>query len=236
MNPNSSKDIAAFFQDKWPIYQRLIRGNVLCHREMLATLDEFLSDRFSKNPFSFADLGCGDGSAVVETLQNKTVAHYTGVDASADLIATASKILSPLNCEKVLICQDMATAIGDLPVPVDVVYCSYALHHLLLDQKIKFIGDCYKKLSTPGYLIVVDGVAREHESREQWLSRLDLRILENVPSLTSEDRAIIMEHPRESDFPETIATFRGIAQQTFWREFEVLFERDDFLAFMVFAK
>jgi len=68
-----------------------------------------------------------------------------------------------------------------------------------LDQKITFIQNCHQRLNTPGYFILVDGVAMEQETRDQWLQRL-------------------------------------IAGQSPWHSFEVLFEQDDFLAFMVFVK
>jgi len=236
MNTNNPEAIGVFFEDKWHLYQRVIRGNVLCHGEMFATLDHLLTERFGNRPFSFVDFGCGDGSAVLDTLINKPISHYTGVDAAPDLIAAAAGKLAPLDCKKALICQDIATAVSDLAVPVDVIFCSYVLHHLLLDEKIKFIENCHQRLNTPGYLILVDGVAMEQETRDQWLERLDRRILEKVPDFTNEDRAQIMKHPREADFPETIAMFRRIAEQSPWRSFEVLFERDDFLAFMVFEK
>src|SRR5437763_9277824 len=104
---SSSKSIGAFFEDKWALYQKMIRGNVLCHGEMFAALDHLLLDRFGSKPFTFADFGCGDGSAVLETLRNKSVSHYTGVDAASDLIAAAAGTLADLNCPKRLICQDL---------------------------------------------------------------------------------------------------------------------------------
>lgn len=236
MNPDHSKAIGNFFERQWDLYQRAIRANVLCHGEMFAALDRLLTERFGDRPFSFIDFGCGDASAVFPTLLKKRVTHYTGIDAASDLIATASLILDSLNCQKTLICQDMATAITEISVPVDVIFCSYSLHHLIQDEKAKFIQNCYQLLKSPGYFILVDGIAREHETREEWLERLEQRILQNVPDFTPEDCQQIMQHPREYDFPETIATFRRIAQQSPWRSFETVIERDDFLAFMVFAK
>ncbi len=236
MSTHQSEAVRFFFDHQWHLYQQVIRGDVLCHREMFETLDRFLDDRFGKRPFRFVDFGCGDGSAVLDTLRNRPVSHYTGVDASSDLIATAALKMASLDCQKTLICQDMANAVAGLADPVDLMFCSYSLHHLPLDQKMKFISDCYLRLKTPGYLILVDGVAMEQETRDHWLERLDSRILEKVPDLSDEDRAQIMKHPRESDFPETITMFRRIAGQSPWRSFEVLFERDDFLAFMVFEK
>jgi len=147
MSANSSEKIGLFFEDKWHLYQQVIRGNVLCHGEMFATLDRLLAERFSNRLFRFVDFGCGDGSAVLETLRNKPITHYTGVDAAPDLIAAAAQKLAPLNCQKTLICQDMATAVTDLAVPVDVIFCSYSVHHLLLDQKVKFVSPHCKTIT-----------------------------------------------------------------------------------------
>ncbi len=236
MRENDSRAIGAFFENKWPLYQRAIRSDVLCHGEMFAALNHQLAERFGSNPFCFADFGCGDSSAVLDTLRDKPVEHYVGVDAAPDLIAAASKTMEPLGCRKTLICRDMATAIAELTFPVDVIFCSYSLHHLLLDQKAKFIQNCFHRLNTPGYFILIDGVLMEQETRDHWLQRLEGRFLEKVPDFTADDLGQIMKHPRESDHPETIATFRHLARQSPWRSFEVLVERDAFLAFMLFSK
>jgi SAM-dependent methyltransferase len=235
MNDNS-QIIGDFFDRQWNLYQRAIQANILCHDEMFRTLDSFLTSHFGYRPFRFADLGCGDASAVLNTLRNKAVAHYIGVDAAEDLIAKASHTLQPLPCEKTLICGNMETVLNDLPGPVDVIFCSYSLHHLRQAEKKRFINGCYEALNTPGYFILVDGVAMDHETREQWLERLEERFRTMVPDFTAEDTAQMMQHPREFDHPETIATFRTIANQSPWISFDVLLERDDFLAFLVFSK
>ena len=235
MKTNEPVAVAAFFDKQWDLYQRAIRAGVLCHSEMFATLNQFLRSRFANQPFRFVDFGCGDGSAVLDTLVATPVRHYIGVDAASNVIVNAEKTLESLKCEKTLICQDMFTAIHDIPRPADVIFCSYSLHHLTLQQKTDFIQDCYDSLSSPGYFVLVDGVSMEQESREEWLDRLDQRFVD-IAHFNEEERSQIMKHPRELDFPESMATFRNISQKSPWRNFEVLFERDDFLAFMVFTK
>jgi len=232
---NESGSVSAFFDKQWDLYKRAVGNGVLCHAEMFATLDRFLAETFGNRPFSFVDFGCGDGSAVLPTLKTKSLHHYIGVDAASEVIAGAENTLKLLDCQKTLIGKDMASAVHDLQSPVDVMFCSYSLHHLLLDQKINFIGNCFEHLASPGYFILVDGVKSELETREQWLKRLDSRFVD-IARFNDEDRAEIMKHPQEFDFPETISTFRSISQTFPWRKFEVLFEKDDFLAFMVFTK
>jgi cyclopropane fatty-acyl-phospholipid synthase-like methyltransferase len=203
---------------------------------MFGTVDRFLNNAFGDRPFSFADFGCGDSSAALEVLRLKNVTHYIGVDAAADLVEKASKTLESLQCEKTLLCADMATAIHDLDFTSDVIFCSYSLHHLQPDQKGDFIQKCYGHLNTPGYFILIDGFKTDGETREEWLHRLEQRFLTLVPGFTAEDTEEIMKHPRASDHPETISTFREIASRSRWRNFEILFERDNFLAFCLFVK
>jgi predicted SAM-dependent methyltransferase len=151
------------------------------------------------------------------------------------VIAGAENTLQRLDCKKTLICKDMIDSLSEIPSPVDVIFCSYSLHHLTLDQKSNFIGSCFGLLASPGYFILVDGVKSDDETREQWLKRLDRRFVD-IARFNETERAEIMKHPTHYDYPETIQTFRTIAQNSAWRNFEVLFEKDDFLAFMVFTK
>jgi SAM-dependent methyltransferase len=232
---NNSTSTSSFFDKQWDLYQRAIGNGVLCHKEVFAALDHFLAERFGNVPISFVDFGCGDGSAVLPTLQTKEISHYIGVDAASEVIAGAENTLKRLDCQKTLICKDMIDAIHEVPSPVDVIFCSYSLHHLTLDQKSNFIQSCFRLLASPGYFILVDGVRTDQETREEWLGRLDRRFVE-IARFNDEDRNEIMKHPKDCDFPESISTFRHISRKSAWRNFEVLFEKDDFLAFMAFAK
>jgi methyltransferase family protein len=236
MNTNHSRIIGQFFDDKWALYQKAIRGNVLCHSEMFGTVDQFLQNTFADRPFSFADFGCGDSSAVLEVLRKRNLSRYIGVDAASDLIQKASDTLSELRCEKTLVCDDMGKAISTLNFTSDVIFCSYSLHHLLPEQKSEFIQNCYSRLNKPGYFLMIDGVKTDGETRDEWLKRLEHRFLTLVPGFTAEDTAEIMKHPRQSDHPDAISTFREIASRSRWQSFDILFERDDFLAFCVFVK
>src|SRR5687768_2334589 len=104
MQKDNSKVIGDLFDRQWSLYQRAIRANILCHDEMFAMLSSFLASHFHDRPFRFADLGCGDATAVLKTLRNTSIAHYIGVDAAEELIGKASLTLQPLRCEKTLIC------------------------------------------------------------------------------------------------------------------------------------
>jgi len=236
MNNDHSKIVGQFFGDKWALYQKAIRGNVLCHEQMFGTLDRLLIQTFENRPFSFADFGCGDSSAILDVLRTKNLNHYIGVDAAEELIEKAEKTLEPLTCPKTLVCDDMARAITNLDFKSDVIFCSYSLHHLLPEQKSAFIEKAFERLNPSGYFILIDGFRSNGETRDQWLHRLEQRFLTLVPGFTAEDTEEIMKHPRASDHPETISAFRAIAAKSPWQSFEVLFERDNFLALCLFVK
>lgn len=236
MKSERYESIGAFFGAKWHLYQRAIRKNVLCHEDMFSTLERFLTKQFGERSIRFVDFGCGDASAIINTLTSRNIAHYTGIDASSDLLAKASETLTALKCPTDLICQDMGIAVKELKAPADVLFCSYSLHHLPAEQKARFVRDCYETLEASGCLLVIDGIAEEGESRDHWLNRLEKRFADNVPDFTAEDLSQIMKHPREADHPETIDAFRRMATQSPWRDFDVLVERDNFLAFMAFTK
>jgi hypothetical protein len=132
--------------------------------------------------------------------------------------------------------EDMSTAITRLSVKADIIYTSYAVHHLSLQEKTEFIAHCYKQLNAGGYLLMIDGVlSSPHQTREQWLEVLQARIVETHPEITEEEVTARMEHPRSDDFPNAIETFAQIAQKQSWSTFEVLFHQDIF-AFMLFKK
>ena len=231
----TSQEVGAFFNENWEFYNRTVKSNILCHEKMFATLDVFLRDRFS-GPFSFVDCGCGDGSAVVKTLVGTPVSQYVGIDAAPDVLDSAAKVMEDLHCPKRFVCSDMAKAIDELEEPVDVIFSSYALHHLSYDQKVDFIKSCWNSLKEGGYFIMVDGVREEGETREQWLTRAEKRFINASLNATQEEIRSFMQHPIDADFPETLATFERLAKLQGWQKFSVLVNENNFLAFVVFYR
>ncbi len=229
-----NSEVSEYFNKNWELYQQSVESNLLYHHEMFSALDKFLSDHFKSTPFSLADLGCGDGSAVKNTLINKSLSHYIGVDSASDLIASAPDIMVELNCEKRFLCENMATAIKNLE-PINVILSSYALHHLNYAEKVAFIHDCYEKITHHGHLLLIDVVLGNLQQREEWLDNLQQRMTETFPHLSSVEIEHRLKHPRNDDFPESIDTYRSIAKMQQWQKFKVLIDKES-CAFMVFSK
>lgn len=231
---NEINSASQYFNDNWEKYQNTIKSNTLYHREMATALDTFLNDKMASRDFTFVDVGCGDGSTIIPVLMNKSLKKYIGIDAASDVLKLAETNFNVINAEKEFICDNMIKAIKQLPVSIDVIFTSYAAHHLSHQQKNDFIQTCHNKLNKNGYLIMIDGVLKENQTRDEWLEELENR-MKSTQHLTAEEVALRMQHPRNDDFPEEIATFEVISKTQNWRKFEVVVNMEIY-AFMVFAK
>jgi SAM-dependent methyltransferase len=234
MQPNKINTASAYFNEHWQRYQSTIKNNTLYHREMLLALQQFLSANIGSRSFSFVDVGCGDSSTIAPILADMAITKYIGIDQAEDVLKLASTSLAHLECEKEFIADNMTLAIPRLPTPVDIIFTSYAVHHLSYKDKFKFIENCKQKLNPNGFLLMIDGVLSGEQTREEWLNALQKRMEITIPNITSDELEFRMQHPRVDDFPESVATFSEMAEQQAWSSFQVVLEIEIF-AFMAFG-
>lgn len=233
------KHVGDYFNTSWSECQKSVKADILSHNKMFGTLDQFLKSYFAdraNRPCVLADLGCGDGSAIRDTLLDKPISKYIGVDMAESLLAEADKILADLKGSKAFICEDMQDAIVDIKGPLDIIFSSYALHYLRSKKKVEFIAHCREKLGDGGHFILVDTILGPTLTREEWLSLLEDRFRKRATKMTEEQIQKRLQHPRETNFPENIETYRRIAEEQHWKSFEVLVNVDDLFAFMVFSR
>ncbi len=86
------------------------------------------------------------------------------------MIELAKKNMEVIHCEKEFICDNMIAAIKNIPAVMDIVFESYAVHHLSTQQKFEFLQDVKNKLKLNGYFIMIDCVLRSEQVREDWLN------------------------------------------------------------------
>jgi cyclopropane fatty-acyl-phospholipid synthase-like methyltransferase len=228
-----TNDASLYFDANWKRYQSTLAANSLYHKEMGDALNQFIDAHF-KQDFSLVDVGCGDSSTMAPILLNKKIKHYIGIDAAPNVLKLAEKQMAVVTCDQDFICDDMSTAIPKLTMKADIIFTSYAVHHLLHEHKVQFIQNCKNKLNDSGCLVMVDGVLDVNQTREQWLDALEER-LNTTQTMTPDELQFRMQHPRADDRPESIETFQRIAQEQGWKQFEVLVNKGIF-AFMVFSK
>lgn len=221
-----------FFNQNWKKYQNSISHNTLYHKEMMAALTQFFAEKLP-TPFSMVDVGCGDCSTIVPVLSQTNIATYVGIDAAPEVIQLAQQNMQAIHCQKEFICDNMINAIKVIP-QVDLIFESYAVHHLSTQQKFDFIQQAKGKLKSNGYLVMIDCVLRANQERHDWLNEIEDRI-KTTQQLSKEELAFHMDHIRNNDDPDSVQTFQAFAEKQQWKSFDVWVDKGIF-AFMIFTK
>lgn len=235
MTNNTINSASVYFNANWNRYINAVNANTLYHREMFAELRKFIEMHFSTAPFNFVDIGCGDSHSVAQVLVETAINKYIGVDAAKDVLKLAALSLENVHCDKELICEDMVKAIPHLARPIDIIFTSYAVHHLSTQQKFDFILSCQQKLEPNRFFIMVDVVLNPNQTRDEWLQVLRNRMQTANPDIDKDEIDLRMNHAAADDHPDSVETFRAFAEQQKWADFQLVLQKEIF-AFMVFRK
>jgi SAM-dependent methyltransferase len=182
------------------------------HMEIRAQLERVLLAQFASRPFSFLDLGCGDAATLAPLLASMAVKRYKGVDLSESALALAAENLTGLSCPVELVCRDILAALAADSALYDVVYTSFALHHLSTEQKAEFFRRVAQRLEKDGLLLLTDIVREEDESLPVYLGRYCDWLRSDWSALDAEEQASACDHILNNDRPETFSVLQALAQ------------------------
>ena len=202
------------FQDGWSIYKKVLDNNYMFHREIYGGLRSFIEQRYWQRSITVLELGCGDASQTAAALTDCQVSLYQGCDLSEVALQHAAQNLAALQCEVRLACADMLDTLANGPGEFDIVFSSFALHHLNLDEKRRFFSLSHGALKDDGVLLLVDVMREEHEDRTTYLQAYLDYAAEHWQALSKAEFLAVRSHIEENDFPETAATYAAIAQDT----------------------
>ncbi len=200
------------FQYEWGIYQKLVRTNSMCHREIAALLRREIDARFDR-PFSFIDLACGDASLAHTLLSGTNVTRYEGLDLSRPALQCATEILKDVPYEVDLGEEDMVEGIARRPSSADMIWCGFSIHHLQKEQKQEMLTSTFRALKPGGIFVCVEPVNASGESRADYTSRWHRELRTRFMALTDEEFEHIWEHIRTYDFPETPETWTDMGKK-----------------------
>jgi cyclopropane fatty-acyl-phospholipid synthase-like methyltransferase len=204
---------ATAFFDVWHTYRKVVANNYMNHMEIKAHIERALRAQFAGRPFSFLDLGCGDAATLAPLLQsNMAIQRYKGVDLSETALALAAENLKSLSCPLDLVCRDILAALEADTGLYDVVYSSFALHHLSTEQKAEFFRRVTQKLEEDGILLLTDVVREEDESLPVYLRRYCDWLRSDWSALGAEEKASVCDHILNNDRPETFSVLKALAQ------------------------
>lgn len=206
-----STDPITIFRKTWATYQKVISNNLMFHREISAAVSQLF--KANGEPLRLIDLGCGDASHILKLLEPGELAEYCGCDLSQYALDEARKNLEPFGAAINLCCKDMLSVLKEAPANhFDIVYSSYALHHLPAEGKLEVFTECHRALRDNGSMILVDVMRDEGQARQEYLYSYNKAVRTQWEALTPDERNQVQEHIRSCDFPETASTLEQLAR------------------------
>jgi tRNA (cmo5U34)-methyltransferase len=145
------------------------------HRVLMAELLPFRADE----PFTFVDLGAGTGAAARTVLDYFPAARAILADFSPQMMAQGLLELAPYEGRYSYVEFDLTRAGGwpaQIPVPVDAVISSLAVHHLKDERKQTLFREILAHLAPGGWYLNYDPVKPpDPVVEEAWLRAGDRR-------------------------------------------------------------
>lgn len=196
--------------DTWGLYRKVVNSNHMFHKEIYADIAETLQP--SPRNFTLLDLGSGDAAHLAPVLAQLPIGSYCGVDLSLTALGFAEQNLSMLACPVELQHGDLLQVLKGKKGRYDVVFTSFALHHLDARQKADFFKAAHAHLNTGGFLLMVDTVREEHEDLPGYLEAYCTWV-HKWQGIDNEEQGLVCRHILDNDFPETFSTLKVFSQQ-----------------------
>ena len=184
MNKATTND----FFDEWAIYDQVLDHNSMHHDEIYRDVQRVLADRYNDRPFALLDLGCSD-VALHHAARNLAGVGWWREFRRGDLL------------------DGLRTGLDKF----DLIFTSFALHHLTSAQKSVFFRSAYERLSENGMLLLIDTMRDDGEDRELYLDRYCAWLRSECKTLSEQARDLLCAHIRDNDFPETGAALDTMA-------------------------
>jgi len=152
--------------------------------------------------------GIIDGSKTFAFAQLEKNSRY---DLSDVALGRAAHNLTVLGCPIELRRGDLLEGVRTSGETFDVIFSSFALHHLSSAQKTEFFQSARERLNESGIVIVIDTMRDVGEERASYLDHYCAWLRSRCMTLSPEALDFLCEHIRNNDFPETIIDFGAMA-------------------------
>lgn len=204
---------AAQFFDQWSIYDEILARNYMHHDDIYDALRQYFIERFSDRRIAILDLGCGSARHLAQALSGCAVESYVGYDLSEPALAQAQGNLAALNCAVQLQRGDLLAGLRGQSGKFDMVFASFALHHLSAGEKREFFHAAADKLRHRGTVLVIDTCREGGETRELYLERYCAWLGSRCATIARPAQELLFDHIRNCDYPETAEELKRMAGQ-----------------------
>jgi SAM-dependent methyltransferase len=207
MNTEAVKE----FFDTSSIYDQVLDLNYMFHDEIYREVARLLSERFAGRSFSMLDLGCGSARHLAKALEGCSVEHYVGYDLSDIALEEARYNLSGLGCPLELKQADLLEGLKAETQKFDLIFSSFAVHHLSSADKKLFFQLACQRLGNDGILLLIDVVRDENKNRAEFLDDYCGWIQADWKGVSHAGLNLIFDHIRQNDFPEPNSILQDFA-------------------------
>lgn len=231
---NLSLDPSQIFIRNWKIYQKIIHENYMKHRELGEKVQHHLSVLSLQTQLNVLDIGCGDAHQIAGQLKTLDVCTYTGYDLSPQAIEFAKQnITSPIKAIFKIGCMEELIKKDDQSY--NAIYSSFAIHHLIDEQKQTLISDCFSKLEQNGLFVLIDIKRLPNQSISAYQSSYADWIKSDWHALKTEEQLAIIDHLTTCDIPVETKSYVSFANEVGFSLIEE-FNVDERHALLVFSK
>lgn len=193
----TSAKATAIFTRSWSLYDLITQHNYMFHREIYAGVEDLLRLRNDQGDYRLLDLGCGNARYLAPCLKRLPPAMYEGVDLSEMALTEAREYLAELPGQVILTHGDLLEAVELTSKTWDVLFTGFALHHLMPEEKARFFCAAGRCLAEKGWLILVDVMREENQSRENYLHGYLQFMHEQWPQVPPEQLEEACAHVRD---------------------------------------
>lgn len=191
------------FFNAWAIYDQVLDHNYMFHKDIYQDIERVIAQRYAERPLAILDLGCGSARHLAQALRGRTVTRYLGYDLSETALAHAARHLAPLGATIELRQGDLLEGLQAQQVSFDLIFSSFALHHLTAADKAAFFQRAYRQLKEQGLLLLVDVMREEDEQELQpHLDRYCAWLRSDWKALAPEALDLLCDHIQHNDLPE----------------------------------
>ena len=206
-------DPTQIFIRNWEIYQKIILEDYMNHKKLGKLSQAYLLEFANQSPIKMLDIGCGDAHQIANQLASLNTLSYTGYDLSEQAIALAKQHIQKTKASPKFHIGKMEELIKVDTNTYNLLYSSFAIHHLTDENKISFIADCFSRLENKGIFILIDIKRLPGQSTSDYKKSYADWIYQEWDALEQDEKDAIVQHLQTCDIPVETTSYIRFAQE-----------------------
>ena len=209
MEPSSTPPPEActhLFRASWSLYDAILAGNYMSHREIHACVREVLISQANDRRLALLDLGCGNARLLADSLRILAPRRYVGVDLSRSALEEAAQYLQGLPAVELREQDLLACALAEPAGSLEITYSGFAVHHLNPADKQRLFQAVARLLTPGGSFILADVVRAEGQTREEYLETYLRQMRTTWTGIEPLRLEEACQHVTSFDYPEMLST------------------------------